>query len=192
MSIAEIASALIGLRETTYKDHQRVSSSVDELRGSVQALQETVEQTLDKRLAASAQAVLDIQRQISDEYEGRLEAVLMALIEVTDRLAVLADNADSSDDTAELQERLRSISAPRDRLRRVLEDHGVRAFACEGEPYDPLRHEVVRREFMAECTSEYVLNELRPGYVREGTEHTLVRAKVIVAAPPIVEGRTDG
>lgn len=196
MSIAEVAAALIGLRETTYKDHQRLGGGFDELRATIDTLRGDLDERVDKRLAASAQALVDLDRRVAGEYERRLDGMLMTLVEVVDRLNVLVDAADSSDDVAELRERLRSISAPRDRVRRLLEESGVYAFASTGETYDPLRHEVVRREFVADCPREYVLTELRPGYVRTGTEHTLIRAKVIVAAPPLtpssVEDKTDG
>ncbi|MBI2300580.1 MAG: nucleotide exchange factor GrpE, partial [Armatimonadetes bacterium] len=151
-----------------------------------------VDEVLDKRLAHAAQAFRDVEKRLENEYERRIEAMLMTAIEVVDRLTVLADTARSSDDPAERQERLSSCAWPRDRLSRLLEESGVRAFASTGEPYDPHRHEVVRREHLAECEHEYVLQELRPGYIRTDTEHTLVRAKVIVAAPPVVEGSADG
>lgn len=192
MSIADIAAALIGLRETTYKDHQRLGASFDELRGAVDELRGDLDERVDKRLAAAAQALVDLDRRVAGEYERRLDGIVMTLIEVVDRLNVLSDAADSTSDAGELQERLRSISAPRDRIRRILEEAGVHAFASEGQPYDPLRHEVVRREFVPDCPHEYVLTELRPGYVRAGTEHTLIRAKVIVAAPPLVGSQSPG
>jgi molecular chaperone GrpE len=188
MSIADLAEALVGLRENNYRDHQRLASGYDELRAAIEGLQQAMDATLDRRLAASAQAVIDVERRLQAEYERRIEAMLMTLIEVTDRLTELERNATSTDDPAELQRRLESCSAPRDRVKRILEEAGVRAFSSEGEPYDPHRHEVVRREHRAECRTEYVQTELRPGYVREGTDHTLVRAKVVVAAPPVVDG----
>ncbi|MBI5830793.1 MAG: nucleotide exchange factor GrpE [Armatimonadetes bacterium] len=192
MSIADLAAALIGLRESTNRDHQRVTGSVDELRATVTSLREETDERVDRRLAASAQSLRDLDRRLENDYERRYDAVLTALLEVTERLTQLAEGADGSADPAELSARLASLSAPRDRLRRIVEDAGIRQFTCEGEPYDPLRHEVVQREFVPDCTHEYVKTELRPGYVREGLDHTLVRAKVIVAAPPIMEGSADG
>ena len=195
MSIADVAAAVIGLRETSYKDHQRLTGSVDELRAALTALSETVDATVDKRLAASAQAVYDLQRQITCDYEQKMDALLGRLISVANRLAELTDNAESSDDPAELQARLASLSTPRDQLQALLAESGVFRFDCVGEPYDPMRHEVVRREFLPDCTHEYVKEELRPGYFRQGLDHTLVRAKVIVAAPPITsitEEKADG
>jgi len=191
MSISEIAAAVIGLRETTYKDHQRLSGSVDEMRGAVEGMRGAIDEILDKRLAHAAQAFRDVEKRLETEYERRIEAMLMTVIEVVDRLAVLVDTAATTEDPGELQSRLRSCAAPRDRLQQVLEEAGVRAFASVGEPYDPHRHEVVRRETVPDCQREYVLQELRPGYVRAGTDHTLIRAKVIVAAPPVMEGGAD-
>ena len=192
MSIADLAAALIGLRESSNRDHQRVTASVDELRAAVAGLSEAIDEKVDRRLAASAQSLRDLDRRLDNDYERRYESVLSALLEVTERLTQLADGAQNSTDPAELSARLASLSTPRDRLRRIIEDAGIRGFTCVGEPYDPLRHEVVQRESVADCTHEYVKTELRPGYVREGLDHILVRAKVIVAAPPIMEGSADG
>lgn len=192
MSIADIAAALIGLRETTYKDHQRFAGTLDGVEQAMDQLRETVDQAVDKRLAQSAQAVRDLDRRLETTYERRIDTLLMTLIEVTDRLSELAETADSTDDVAELQERLRSLAGPRERLTRLLEEAGVLRFVSEGEPYDAHRHEVMQREHRPDCLREYVLKELRPGYLRAGTDHTLVRAKVIVAAPPVTEDLPHG
>jgi molecular chaperone GrpE len=192
MSISEIAAALIGLRETTYKDHQRFTAALTEVQEALHGLQGTVEQSVDRRLAQSAQALRDVERRLESEYERRIDATMMTLIDVVERLTTLAGTGASSNDVAELQERLQSCVHPRDKLLRLLEEHGIRPFSAEGEPYDPHRHEVVQRERVPDCIREYVLQELRAGYVRDGTDHTLVRAKVIVAAPPVMEGSSDG
>lgn len=192
MSIADIAAAVVGLRETTYKEHQRLVGGFDELRAGLSALQTALDETVDRRLAASAQGLRDLERRLQNEHDRRLEAILTTLMDVVERLTALSDGAEASDDPAELQQRLASLAVPRDKLRRLLDEAGVHPFVAEGEPYDPLRHEVVRREFMPACRHEYVLAELKPGYVREGIDHTLVRAKVIVAAPPVMEGSADG
>lgn len=194
MSMSEVAAALIGLREATYKDHQRVNGTLGEMRAAMEGMQATLDQTVDRRLAQTAQAVRDVERRLEGEYERRIEAMLMALVQVVDRLATLADTARDCTDAGELQERLASCAGPRDTLRRLLEEAGVRRFESTGEAYDPHRHEVIRREHLTDCVREYVLQELQPGYIREGTDHTLIRAKVIVAAPPVpsLEGRADG
>lgn len=192
MSISEIAAALIGLRETTYKDHQRLSSGFDEMRTAVEGMRTALDEVLDRRLAHAAQAFRDVEKRLESEYERRIEAMLMTVIEIVDRLSALVDSAESTSDPAELQERLASCAWPRDRLLRLLEEAGVRPFESEGAPYDPMRHEVVQREYRPDCTREYVLQELRRGYLRADTDHALVRAKVIVVAPPVVEGNADG
>lgn len=194
MSLSEIAAAVIGLRESTYKDHQRFSGTIGELKQVVEGMQATVDQTLDRRLAQAAQAVRDVERRLEHEYERRYEAVLMTIIQAVERLETLVSTARDCHDVGELQERLHSCSGPRDSLVRLLDEAGVRSFSSAGEPYDPHRHEVIRREHLDDCGHEFVLQELKPGYLREGTDHTLIRAKVIVAAPPvpIMEGRADG
>ena len=168
--MADIAAAVVGLRETTYKEHQRLVGGMDELRATVSSLRTALDETVDKRLAASAQGLRDLERRLQSEHDRRLEAILTTVMDVVERLTALSDGAVASDDPTELQQRLASLEAPRDKLRRILDEAGVRPFAAEGEPYDPLRHEVVRREFVPACRHEYVLAELKPGYVREGID----------------------
>ena len=80
MSISEIAAALIGLRETTYKDHQRFSNTIDRMQAAVEGMQTALDESLDRRLAQSAQAVRDVDRRMETEYERRIDAMLMTLI----------------------------------------------------------------------------------------------------------------
>ncbi len=181
MSLSELAAALIGLRETTYKDHQRLTAALDELVAATAGAREAIDGVLDARLAQSAQAFRDVQRRLEELHEQRFEALLRDVIDVTDRLSVLVETADSTADPQELRERLASCAGPREVLQRALADAGVVPLQCVGQPYDPLLHEVVRREPGGDGP-EVVVQELRGGWVRAGADHALVRARVILAA----------
>ncbi len=192
MSMADLAAALIGLRESNVRETARLTAALEALSGQVEASREGLVSTVDGRLATAAQGVLDLDRRLAAEYERRYEAVLGVILEVAERLGQLVETAESTDDPAELSARLASLAGPRDRLTRILNEAGIHAFNSAGEPYDPLRHEVVSREFADDLTHEYVATELRPGYVREGLDHTMVRAQVIVASPRPTEGNSHG
>lgn len=138
---------------------------------------------LDRRLAESAQAVLDLEQRLREAYELRLEAILRAVIEVGDRLDVLAASAETEQDAAELRRRLESCAGPRDRLRQVLADWGVVTVEGEGAPYDPKLHEAVRHERLPEATDAHVAQVLAPGYRRPDAAHAFLRARVVVAIP---------
>jgi len=140
-------------------------------------------EVLDRRLAQSAQALLDLEQRLKEAYELRLEAILRAVIEVGDRLDTLASSAATEHDAAELRRRLESCAGPRDRLRQVIADWGVVTVEGEGAPYDPKLHEAVRHERLPEATDAQVLQVLAPGYRRPDAGHAFIRARVVVAIP---------
>lgn len=186
MSLTDIAAALIGLRETTYKEHQRLRDELAEVQSELASLRESIDVTLNERLAQSAQAFRDIQQRVEEQYQRRFEAMLRTVIGAAERLDRLAEDGPDSDDLDELRERLRSCAAPRDALRRLLDDAGVVRLETVGAPYDPLLHEVIRREHRPGVTAEHVIEELRPGYLA-GREQVVQRARVVVAAPRMDE-----
>ncbi len=191
MSIADIAAAVIGLRETTYKDHQRLASETEALREQVTATREAISEVLDHRLSQSAQAFRDLEHRAEERTERRIEAVLRTIIEVAGRLDTLVAGAADDADAEELCARLRSLAAPRDLLRALVEEEGVLPFDSVGQPYQPTLHEVVRREHAAGCVNEHVSAELAAGWWRAEANHAVVRAKVVVTAPPLWDG-ADG
>lgn len=192
MSIADIAAAVIGLRETTYKDHQRLASETEALREEVTATREAISEVLDHRLSQSAQAFRDLEHRAEERTERRIEAVLRTIIDVAGRLDALVAGADDDGvDPAELCARLRSLAAPRDLLRALVEEEGVLPFDSVGQPYQPTLHEVVRREHVAGCVHEHVSAELAGGWWRADANHAVVRAKVVVTAPPLWDGADE-
>ncbi len=67
-------------------------------------------------------------------------------------------------------------------LKSVLNQAGVKHIACEGERFDPLRHEAVVREESSTEPPNTILEELRKGYLLKGT---LLRPSMVkIAVPP--------
>ena len=191
MSLADLAAALIGLREQSYKDHQRLTAEVAELHQTVDASRTAVDEVLDHRLGQAAQVFRDLERRLSEQYQRRLDGLQAVLLQVGDRLEQLAAGAADGTEPAELQARLESLAAPAAEIRRALAEAGLVRLDTVGQPYDPLYHEVVQREYPADCTAEYVLAELQSGWWQAGADHAVARAKVVVAAPPVRRDEAD-
>ncbi len=194
MSDVDLALVRVTDQLTAVLSHlEQAEAERRELSRDVLALRESQEtssaapagltEVLDRRLAQSAQAVLDLEQRLREAYELRLEAILRAVIEVGDRLDTLAASAATEADAAELRRRLESCTGPRDRLRQVIADWGVVTVEGEGAPYDPKLHEAVRHERLPEVTDAHVLQVLAPGYRRPEAGHAFLRARVIVAIP---------
>ncbi|MCC7495598.1 MAG: nucleotide exchange factor GrpE [Fimbriimonadaceae bacterium] len=183
MSTADLAAALIGLRESTWRDHQATAAELAQLTAVVQATRAAIDDVLDARLATSAQAFLDVVRRIEETSERRFATLARGLLDVLDRLDSLQAAQPSSDPT-ELLARLSSLELPREQLRQLLAEQDVEAFTSLGEPYDPRRHEVVERRRDPACSAESVAAELTPGYWQRATGQPLRRARVVLRSPP--------
>ena len=67
-------------------------------------------------------------------------------------------------------------------LKAALNQAGVKHIACEGERFDPLRHEAVVREESSTVPPNTILEELRKGYLLKGA---LLRPSMVkIAVPP--------
>ena len=67
-------------------------------------------------------------------------------------------------------------------LKSALNQAGVKHIECEGERFDPLRHEAVIREESSTVPPNTIVEELRKGYLLKGT---LLRPSMVkIAVPP--------
>jgi molecular chaperone GrpE len=75
-------------------------------------------------------------------------------------------------------------------LKSALNQAGVKQINCEGERFDPLRHEAVVREESTSVPPNTILEELRKGYLLKGA---LLRAAMVKIAvpPPKAESEKD-
>ena len=67
----------------------------------------------------------------------------------------------------------------------TLRAEGVTPIKCEGQPFDPLRHEIISREETTEHPPNNIIEELRKGYLLKGK--LLPTSLVKIAIPPKVE-----
>ncbi len=66
---------------------------------------------------------------------------------------------------------------------------GVTTIKCEGQPFDPLRHEIISREETTEHPPNNIIEELRKGYLLKGK---LLRTSLVkIAVPPDVEEKPE-
>ena len=69
-------------------------------------------------------------------------------------------------------------------LKSAFTDAGVTSILCEGQPFDPLRHEAVVREETTEYPPNTVVEELRRGYLLKGELLRPAMVKVAIAPKP--------
>jgi len=71
-----------------------------------------------------------------------------------------------------------------DNLKNTLQNVGVKPITCEGQSFDPLRHEAVVREETSEVPPNTVIEELRKGYLLKGTLLRPSMVKIAIAPKP--------
>ncbi|MFX1300823.1 MAG: nucleotide exchange factor GrpE [Promethearchaeota archaeon] len=68
-----------------------------------------------------------------------------------------------------------------DNLKATLQNAGVKPISCEGQAFDPLRHEAVVREETSEVPPNTVIEELRKGYLLKGVLLRPSMVKIAIA-----------
>ena len=71
-----------------------------------------------------------------------------------------------------------------DNLKSTLQNAGVKPITCEGQTFDPLRHEAVVREETSEVPPNTVIEELRKGYLLKGALLRPSMVKIAIAPKP--------
>ncbi|MFX0078806.1 MAG: nucleotide exchange factor GrpE [Candidatus Hermodarchaeota archaeon] len=71
-----------------------------------------------------------------------------------------------------------------DNLKSTLQNTGVKLITCEGQSFDPLRHEAVVREETSEVPPNTVIEELRKGYLLKGALLRPSMVKIAIAPKP--------
>jgi molecular chaperone GrpE len=102
------------------------------------------------------------------------ERIVIELLGVVDELELAIKAARASDSSEAL---IQGVELTLKKLRKILENEGVRPIECSGEPFDPSRHYAIakiEKEGANGCT---VIEEIRRGY--------MMREKVI--RPSIVK-----
>jgi len=72
-------------------------------------------------------------------------------------------------------------------FREALESAGVKPIQCQGQPFDPLRHEAVAREETTQHAPNTVIEELQKGYLLKGSLLRPSLVKIAVQPTPVQE-----
>jgi molecular chaperone GrpE len=72
-------------------------------------------------------------------------------------------------------------------FRSALESAGVKPIDCQGQAFDPLRHEAVAREETTQYAPNTIVEELQKGYLLKGNLLRPSLVRIAVPHPPVVE-----
>jgi molecular chaperone GrpE len=121
-----------------------------------------------------------MQRDMADFRKYANEQLALELLSVVDHLALALKHAkDPGENVQGLQEGVELVYK---QFCDVLEKFGVKAFAAEGEPFDPARHDALMQVVNADVPENTVVQVLQEGYVYH--DKVLRHAKVGVSKRP--------
>lgn len=150
-------------------------NEVDRLRGEVKDLKE-------KWLRAQAE-VQNVTRRLADE---KATAVRFAVADFAKSVLPVVDNFERT--MASLQEHhhddvvIQGVKLVYEMLRKTLAEHQVTPIEALGKPFDPTRHDALRRVETNEQAEGTVVEEYEKGYMLR--DRVLRAAKVALAAKP--------
>ena len=101
-------------------------------------------------------------RQLEESKNYATERIVLELLDVMDELELAVKTGQASE---EAQPLLEGVQMTLKKLRKVLEREGVSLIECEGETFDPAKHnaiETIEREGVKGCI---VGEEVRKGYI---------------------------
>lgn len=161
-----------------------VQGRVTELEAALQAEQQHVQDLQSKMAYLQAEfqnSVKALERRQSQFIEQANRELILRLLPVLDdveraRIMVPA--------IKENQLFTEGLSMVLEGFRAALESAGVKRIECEGQAFDPLRHEAVAREETTQYAPNTVIEELQKGYLLRGSllRPSLVRIAVKPAA----------
>jgi molecular chaperone GrpE len=104
-----------------------------------------------------------IQRDLAEFRKYANEQLALELLTVVDHLGLALKHAGESGENAQgLQEGVELVYK---QFRDVLEKFGVKAFAAEGEPFDPTRHDALMQVVKEDAPENTVVQVLQDGYL---------------------------
>ncbi len=117
---------------------------------------------------------------VQKEHEQEMRNVLLSFLEVLDSFdrcfAVIKQSGPASSAARSQLENFQNISS---QLQQVLSRAGVRFMDCQGQPFDPHRHEAIEVQSRSSVESGIVIEEMTRGCEWRG--EILRRAKVVVS-----------
>ena len=121
-------------------------------------------------------------RQLEESKNYATERLVLELLDVMDELELAVKTGRASE---EAQPLLEGVQMTLKKLRKVLEREGVSLIDCEGEAFDPLKHNAIattEREGIKGCI---VGEEVRKGYIMK---NKVIRPSIVkVEVPPSQE-----
>jgi molecular chaperone GrpE len=122
-----------------------------------------------------------MQRDLAEFRKYANEQLALELLPVVDHLALALKHASEPGEAG--QEGLRQgVELVYKQFRDVLEKFGIKAFASEGEPFDPARHDALMQVESSEAPENTVVQVLQEGYLYY--DKVLRHAKVGVSKKP--------
>ncbi len=121
-----------------------------------------------------------MQRDLAEFRKYANEQLALELLSVLDHLGLACKHAGDSNGTVQaLQEGVELVYK---QFRDVLEKFGVKSFAAEGEPFDPVRHDALMQVVKEDVPENTVVQVLQDGY--QYYDKVLRHAKVGVSKHP--------
>lgn len=128
-----------------------------------------------------------MQRDLAEFRKYANEQLALELLTVVDHLGLALKHAGESGENAQgLQEGVELVYK---QFRDVLEKFGVKAFAAEGEPFDPARHDALMQVVKEDAPENTVVQVLQDGYLYY--DKVLRHAKVGVSKRSITLERAE-
>lgn len=106
-----------------------------------------------------------VDKEMKEASEASLKLLITRLLAVGDELDLAYEHADKDSQRDEMRE---GIGMVRKNLDAALQSVGVERITSVGMPFDPTRHEAVERVGGATGESDFVVEELRPGFTFRG------------------------
>ncbi|HLC01384.1 MAG TPA: nucleotide exchange factor GrpE [Candidatus Bathyarchaeia archaeon] len=117
-------------------------------------------------------------RQLEESKNYATERIVLELLDVMDELELAVKTGQASE---EAQPLLAGVQMTLKKLRKVLEREGVSLIECEGETFDPAKHnaiETIEREGVKGCI---VGEEVRKGYIMK---NKVIRPSIVKVEVP--------
>ncbi|HUV63343.1 MAG TPA: nucleotide exchange factor GrpE [Sedimentisphaerales bacterium] len=172
-------------RDTAHDEAEAGKGELEELRGTIEALQKEKDELLGKLQRVSADYAnfqKRVPRQIADTIGYEKERIIKALLPALDNFEHTLQNAHSAENVDVLVKGIRIIYG---QLLDILRSHNVEQIEALGQEFDPAVHEAMTQQANPEKQDGVVLEEFQKGYRLNG--RVIRPSRVIVNKLPAQE-----
>ena len=125
-------------------------------------------------------------RQLEESKNYATERIVLELLDVVDELELAVKTGQASEDAQPL---LEGVQMTLKKLRKVLEREGVSPIECEGETFDPLKHNAIATTEREGAKGCIVGEEVRKGYIMK---NKVIRPSIVkVTVSPSQESNSQ-